>query len=127
VNPLGPARPDLVFRSTTQTRVGDIKYKLFDGWGDMRADLYQSVFFAAAYETYQSVILGFTTDRLPLLDEVQVGKHKVRGVLWRASEDIDPRDAAADVIEQFRIWIAKKTMSDERTFVALQTSLLAGT
>ena len=126
VDPLGPARPDLVFRSTTQTRVGDIKYKLFDGWGDMRPDLYQSVFFAAAYETYQSVILGFTADHSPLLDEVRVGKHKVRGVLWRASEDIDPRDAAVDVIDQFRTWLAKKAMSDERTFVISQTSLLPG-
>jgi len=115
VNPLGPARPDLVFRSTTQTRVGDIKYKLFDGWGDMRADLYQSVFFAAAYETYQSVILGFTTDRSSLLDEVQVGKHKVRGVLWNASADIDPRDAGADVIEEFRAWLAESSYSDKLT------------
>jgi len=106
VNPLGPARPDLVFRSSMQTRVGDIKYKLFDGWGDMRADLYQSVFFAAAYETFQSVILGFADDRSRPLDEVQVGKHEVRAVLWNASDEVDPRDAAAEVIEQFRAWLA---------------------
>lgn len=107
VHPLGPARPDLVFRSSSQTRVGDIKYKLFESWGDMRADLYQSVFFAAAYETYQSVILGFMVDRNTALGEVQVGRHSVRGILWKASEEIDPRDAAADVVEQFRAWIAE--------------------
>jgi len=120
VEPLGPARPDLVFQSTSQIRVGDIKYKLFDSWGEMRADLYQSVFFAAAYKTYQSVILGFTADRSQPLDEVQVGKHKVRGVLWNASEDIDPRDAGADVIEQFRTWIAE-SRSFDKLAPALQT------
>jgi len=72
------------------------------------------------------VILGFTADRSQPLDEVHVGKHKVRGVLWNASEDIDPRDAAVDVIEQFRTWIAERSMSDESTFVVSQTSLLKG-
>jgi len=61
------------------------------------------------------VILGFTTDRSSLLDEVQVGKHKVRGVLWNASADIDPRDAGADVIEEFRAWLAESSYSDKLT------------
>jgi hypothetical protein len=61
------------------------------------------------------VILGFTADRSQPLDEVQVGKHKVRGVLWNASEDIDPRDAEADVIEQFRAWLAENSYSDKLT------------
>jgi hypothetical protein len=126
VDPLGPARPDLVFRSTTQTRVGDIKYKLFDGWGDMRADLYQSVFFAAAYETYQSVILGFTADRSQPLDEVRVGRHEVRAVLWNASEEVDPRDAAAEIIEQFGAWLAPEVNVVSAARSAGETSLVGG-
>jgi hypothetical protein len=115
-----------VFRSTTQTQVGDIKYKLFDGWGDMRADLYQSVFFAAAYETYQSVILGFTADRSQPLDEVRVGRHEVRAVLWNASEELDPRDAAAEIIEQFGAWLAPEVNVVSAARSAGETSLVGG-
>jgi len=113
VSSLGEVKPDLIFRHSSHKRVGDIKYKVFDSWGDMRTDLYQSVFFAAAYQTHQSVILGFTADPSHRLDEVRVGKHRVKGVLWRASEDVEPHDAAADVIEQFTEWLATESSPND--------------
>jgi hypothetical protein len=102
IYPLGDARPDLIFRSSRQTSVGDVKYKLFDGWGDMRADLYQSVFFAAAYRTRESVILGFRTRKGLELSRVEVGEHRVTAILWDVSEGADPSDSASETIAKFR-------------------------
>ncbi len=105
IYPLGDARPDLIFRSSKFTKVGDVKYKLFDSWGDMRADLYQSVFFAAAYRTRESVILGFTTREDLELSQVEVGEHRVSAILWDASEGADPRESASEVVRKVQEWL----------------------
>ena len=107
IYPLGDAKPDLIFRSSSFTKVGDVKYKLFDGWGDMRADLYQSVFFAAAYRTHESVILGFTTRKDADLSQVEVGDHRVSAILWDASDGSDPKASSAVVIDKFRKWLTQ--------------------
>ena len=116
VYPLGDARPDLIFRSSNLTKVGDVKYKLFDGWGDMRADLYQSVFFAAAYRTRESVILGFTTRKDLELSRVEVGEHRVTAILWDASDEMDPGRSASQVIKKVSDWLSiEGRISVERT------------
>ena len=65
--------------------VGDVKYKLANSWSDIRPDIYQSVFFAAAFKTFRSVIVAFTNNDLPLLEEVEIGDHRLNGFLWNGS------------------------------------------
>jgi 5-methylcytosine-specific restriction enzyme subunit McrC len=116
IYPLGDAKPDLIFRSSNFTKVGDVKYKLFDGWGDMRADLYQSVFFAAAYRTHESVILGFTTRKDLELSHVEVGEHRVTAILWDASDETDPGRSASQVVKKVSDWLSiEGRISVERT------------
>jgi len=127
VYPLGDARPDLIFRSSKHVSVGDVKYKLFEGWGDMRADLYQSVFFAAAYRTNESVILGFTTRKNVELSRVEVGEHRVTAILWDASDSADPLTSSYEIIAKFRKWLSetnprfKPLAHEEETHYQLNT------
>ena len=86
--PLRSADPDLVFNNGAM--VGDVKYKLANSWSDIRPDIYQSVFFAAAFKTFRSVIVAFTNNDLPLLEEVEIGDHRLNGFLWNGSESSDP-------------------------------------
>lgn len=107
VHPLGPAKPDLIFRSSRSINVGDVKYKKFNSWGEMRDDLYQSVFFAQAYRTHQSCIIGFV-DGAPIeLDDVHVGPNTVRGFLWNADSEKDPNQSAQEIVSEVQKWMSQ--------------------
>ena len=90
IPPQGDADPDLVFNKNEL--VGDVKYKVEDSWSNMRDDMYQSVFFAAAFRTFQSIIIAFTKSQPSVLNEVRVGDHRLNGFLWAATDDTDPLD-----------------------------------
>ena len=86
--PLRSADPDLVFNNGVV--VGDVKYKVTDSWSEIRGDIYQSVFFAAAFKTFKSVIVAFTNNEIPPLEEVEIGDHRLNGFLWNGSDASDP-------------------------------------
>ena len=90
IPPQGDADPDLVFNRGKL--VGDVKYKTHDSWSTMRDDMYQSVFFAAAFKTFHSVIVAFTTNQSSNLSEVRVGDHRLNGFLWATTEQTEPSD-----------------------------------
>ena len=82
--------------------VGDVKYKVEDSWSNMRDDMYQSVFFAAAFRIFQSVIIAFTKSQPSALKEVSVGDHRVNGFLWAAIDDTEPLDQRSLLIDFIR-------------------------
>ena len=90
IPPQGDADPDLVFNRGEL--VGDVKYKTHDSWSTMRDDMYQSVFFAAAFRTFHSIIVAFTTNQSSNLSEVRVGDHRLNGFLWATTEQTEPSD-----------------------------------
>lgn len=107
VEPLGTAEPDLVFRSSRDASVGDVKYKKFDSWGEMRDDLYQSVFFAQAYRTPHSCIIAFADSAPVKLADVHVGPNTVRGFLWNADPGKDPHSSAKEIVSEVQTWISQ--------------------
>ena len=94
--PLRSADPDLVFNNGVV--VGDVKYKVTDSWSEIRSDIYQSVFFAAAFKTFKSVIVAFTNNENPPLEEVEIGDHRLNGFLWNGSEASDPEIQRTELI-----------------------------
>ena len=74
--------PDLVFDRALA--VGDVKYKALDPeWS--RADLYQSVAFAAGYECDCAAVIGFNDGRLAGPPPVRFGKIGVEAFGWDMS------------------------------------------
>lgn len=93
--------PDLWFQS--YDRVGDVKYKRFDQW--YRGDLYQSVAFAAAFESDDAVVISFAdaAEENPL--PVQFGRIKVTPINWNASPNIRASLAAEDLVKRVTEWL----------------------
>ena len=90
--------PDLVF--SPGNAVGDIKYKTFDKeWP--RADLYQSVAFAAAYKARRAIVMSFGASESSSLPQVAFGDIDVFGVVWQTdvSPQLAARTAAANVAQ----------------------------
>lgn len=84
--------------------VADVKYKLLgDEWN--RPDLYQVVAFAAGFKTTKAALLGFATGTESILPVVPVGEIVVSPLVWRASPEITPDEAADDVARQAAAWI----------------------
>jgi 5-methylcytosine-specific restriction endonuclease McrBC regulatory subunit McrC len=96
--PLRSADPDLVFNDGTI--VGDVKYKVTDSWSDIRPDIYQSIFFAAAFKTFKSIIVAFTQSEILPLEEVAIGDHRLNGFLWNGSDTVDP-DGQRNLLRKF--------------------------
>jgi len=95
--------PDLVFDGGLA--IGDVKYKYLDvEWS--RADLYQSVAFAAGYESDFAALIGFTDRRVATPKPVRFGKIDVAAFAWDAGTGIEPARAgealAAEVAECLR-------------------------
>lgn len=94
--------PDLVFDG--DAAVGDVKYKVTTGdWNN--SDLYQIVAFATGLRTRRAAVVSFPTGghTLPTL---KVGDVEVTHLPWRADADLDPADAAADLIEATSRWLS---------------------
>lgn len=90
--------PDLDFG---RIAVGDVKYKLWDGsW--VRADLYQLVAFAVAFDRRVALHVGFggTDDNSTL----EVGGISLWRISWPTSEESDPATAAVEFQDQVRRW-----------------------
>jgi hypothetical protein len=83
--------PDLVFEGVA---VGDVKYKLAEPDWD-RADLYQAVAFAAAFEVPSALIALFASAGHEPLPPVRFGSHVVAQVCWPADPALDADVAAA--------------------------------
>lgn len=83
--------PDLVFGE--RIVVGDVKYKLLSAeWG--RSDLYQSVAFAAGYESESALVVGFTDrESAPLPPAVSFGRINVGALAWNAGEKSVPEES----------------------------------
>ena len=103
VQPLKSATPDLVFsRGGNVEWVGDVKYKVVPDWKRLHGDVYQSIYFSAAAEVLQSLIVGFSRGESKDLPRLQVGKNTVDGILWDASPELRPVDARSRFITQVR-------------------------
>ena len=105
VEPLKPAQPDLVFEFDGCRNVGDIKYKNVSGWEEIRGDLYQSVFFAAAAKSFRSVVAAFDNTGECNLPNVSVGNHSVSGVLWNSQPGSDPDQSRKEFVKQMNSWL----------------------
>jgi hypothetical protein len=96
--------PDVVFNDGLA--VCDVKYKIFDAeWS--RADLYQSVAFAAGYDAESAAVLGFATPNLPLPPAVRFGKIGVESIAWDIGPLSDPRESAAALIVAVRAFVVR--------------------
>ena len=93
--------PDLTFGSLA---VGDIKYKVVDGWA--RMDPYQAVTFAEAFETRNAGVIGFAIEERPEPPPVIVGKIELTHFCWTANADIAPQDAATSLAVGIDRWLA---------------------
>lgn len=111
VDPLKPAQPDLIFELDGCRDVGDIKYKNVSGWEEIRGDLYQSVFFAAAAKTFRSVVTAFDNTGEGSLPDVSVGNHTVSGVLWNSQVGSDPDQSRKEFVNQIADWVSTHNLS----------------
>jgi 5-methylcytosine-specific restriction endonuclease McrBC regulatory subunit McrC len=95
--------PDLVVNNGFA--IADIKYKLFGANWD-RDDLYQAVAFAAGFRTLKAAVIGFSKIGNLTPPEVQVGDFAVSPLMWKAHPDLEPENAATDLIEQMTSWLS---------------------
>jgi 5-methylcytosine-specific restriction enzyme subunit McrC len=94
--------PDLRFDPLA---VGDVKYKVnSNGWA--RPDLYQSVAFAVGFGCKHGLLVSFCDDDRDEMPAIHVGDVTVDHLLWRASSDMDCRDAENLLILKARAWWA---------------------
>jgi 5-methylcytosine-specific restriction enzyme subunit McrC len=100
--------PDLVF--DRGLAVGDVKYKALDQeWS--RADLYQSVAFAAGYECDCAAVIGFKNERSAVPPPVRFGKIGVEAFGWDVGPVSSPEasgDALAAEIAAFLVRAARR-------------------
>jgi hypothetical protein len=87
--------PDLVFGR--KAAVGEIKYQIFDGAWD-RDGFLQLTTYAEAYETVLGVLVGFSKQPLEV-DDVVVGRHRLRQLTWVATEETDPSEQADNLAQ----------------------------
>jgi len=96
--------PDLVFDTGDRRLIGDIKYKLMGpGWN--RADLYEVVAFAAAYQVPRCALISFTVDNGMPLDPLGVGDFVVSDIRWDARPSTHPASAAQQLVAELQIWL----------------------
>jgi 5-methylcytosine-specific restriction enzyme subunit McrC len=94
--------PDLVFGDGYA--VGDVKYKLSTGdW--TRADLYQSIAFAEAFETHRGCVIRFRRLAVGAVEDVTVGSKTIHEVTWLADDDVSAKSAASDMAGQVEAWL----------------------
>jgi len=91
INAFSRVHPDLWFESLDA--VGDVKYKIF-GESFIRSDLYQSVAFAAAFQSRRAVLVGFQGMGGQCPVPATFGDIKVMPCPWPADGDTTPVDAA---------------------------------
>ena len=91
--------PDLVFGDAA---VGDVKYKISEGeW--VRADLNQTVTFAAGYRVGHGVVVTFGHgDVRP--GTLEVGDIRLRLLTWDISPGVPPEEAAERLDHDLRAW-----------------------
>lgn len=95
--------PDLLFDGGIAT--GDVKYKwLGREW--KRADLYQAIAFAVAFDTDLAALGGFRAT--PLLEprRVVIGDIEVREFEWIANSDVPPEEAASILAGSLDEWLS---------------------
>ena len=103
--PLSPSKlsvnPDLVFDPALG--VGDIKYKEYDEeW--VRADLYQVVSFAAAYDAHKGAVVSFESHERSA-PTVNFGRIEVQHLTWLANPHVTPRSSATKLSDDIRKWL----------------------
>ena len=99
---IGTVNPDLLFTQCDRVIVGDVKYRdSAGGWPDARAAAQQAVFFAAAFQTFSSVICSFSASGDDVEDEI-VGSHTVSMVNWDFRECTEPRIAEQNFLQRLR-------------------------
>jgi hypothetical protein len=99
---IGSANPDLLFRKGADLATGDVKYVTNDdGWSKFRNPAQQAVFFAAAFETYRSLVIAFSTCNKSIETEV-VGKHQVSLISWNTDSLVSPEESKRTLLEDLR-------------------------
>lgn len=99
---IGSANPDLLFRKGSELATGDVKYVTNDdGWSKFRNPAQQAVFFAAAFETYRSLVIAFSTCNKNIETEV-VGRHKVSLISWNTDSSVSPEDSKRTLLQDLR-------------------------
>lgn len=102
--------PDLKFDDGK--RVGDVKYKLAGSDWD-RSDLGQLICFAAAFEATEALEIAFSESIDHQPPELEVGAHRLSFISWPARDEVDPEDAAADLLESVETWLESSDRSVE--------------
>lgn len=97
--------PDLVFDGGHA--IGDVKYKLSKGDWD-RADLYEVIAFAEAYQARRGLILRFRKPGVPALADLVVGAIAIHEITWVADDAVDPVDAANAVADHVAAWLGSE-------------------
>jgi 5-methylcytosine-specific restriction enzyme subunit McrC len=94
--------PDLLFDGGLAT--GDVKYKwLGREW--KRADLYQAIAFAVAFDTDLAALGGFRATPLFEPRRVVIGNIEVREFGWIANSDVPPEEAASILAGSLDDWL----------------------
>jgi hypothetical protein len=102
---IGSANPDLVFRYLDTVNVGDVKYTINEsGWSSFRGPAQQAVFFAAAFKTYKSIVVAFSSGQFPIETEI-VGNHSVSLVRWNMDPEIPPEVSQNRFLQQLKEWL----------------------
>ena len=99
------ARPDIVINGGYA--VGDVKYKLFDSkW--KRADLYQSVAYAAGLRTHRACVIGFAHVGAPIPPIARIGDIVITPLAWRFGPGLTPDSAAEENLAgDFDAWLTR--------------------
>ena len=65
-----------------------------------------AVAFAAGFRTLKAAVIGFSKIGNLTPPEVQVGDFAVSPLMWKAHPDLEPENAATDLIEQMTSWLS---------------------
>jgi 5-methylcytosine-specific restriction endonuclease McrBC regulatory subunit McrC len=94
--------PDLVF--DRGLAIGDVKYKwLSNDW--VRADLYQSIAFAVAFNTGTAALIGFRSTPSNVSRALRVGKVVVHELTWLADHNVTPAKATDLLVAETERWL----------------------
>lgn len=97
--------PDLLFDGGLAT--GDVKYKWLGAeW--RRADLYQAIAFAVAFETDLAALGGFRAIPLSEPRKVVIGDIEVREFEWVANSDVPPEEAGRILAASLEDWLSDR-------------------
>lgn len=99
--------PDLRF-GKPMLALGDVKYKLY-GANWERDDVHQLTTYVAGFKLEKGLIIGFTVSG-GSIDDLFVGRHTLRTLLWDATEVTNPEDELRRVAAEIR----KFTKDDPR-------------